>query len=306
MTKIVISACTYKRPDGLSELLSSLKEIKIPDDINLSIRIIDNEPEPAAEKLVKQVAETMPCPIHYAHEPDAGIAPARNCALSEAKDDDFLVFIDDDETADPNWLNELWTVQKNNHAQFVQGPVVLNVQNEKDKWWIDTLLFRLKTFPNNAPRHEAWSNNVMIDMNFVREHNLQFDPALRFDGGEDTLFFQQMTAKGAKGIFAANAIVYEEQPKERLNWKWSIARQFRNGNTRAMIAKRTSSGSSAILKSIMRAGGCAFFGLLHLPTTIILGRKGLANSVAYFARCAGILWGLLGKRYLEYERKDKT
>jgi len=306
MTNIVISACTYKRPDGLKALLRSLAAIKIPNDIEMSIRIIDNEPTPAAKNLVEQCAKNMPRPVYYAHEKEAGIAPARNRALSEANNEDFLIFVDDDETAHPDWLNELWEVQKRNKAQFVQGPVTLTVEDQEDKWWIDTLLFKQKTFPDNAPRHEAWSNNVMIDMNFVREYNLSFDQALRFDGGEDTLFFQQMTAKNAKGVFAANAIVYEEQPKERLTWKWTITRQFRNGNTRAMIARRTDSLPKAILRSVIRAGGCAVFGLLHLPTAIIKGKAGLANSATYCARSAGILWGLLGKRYLEYERKDEA
>jgi len=304
MKRIVISACTYKRPDGLMTLLSSLAEIQTPEDAQLSVRIIDNEPTPAAKELVEKCAKDMPTPLHYAHEPEGGIAPARNRALNEAKDDDFLVFVDDDETVAKDWLLELWDCQKRNKAEFVQGPVTLTVEDKADEWWVETLLFRQKTFPDNAPRHESWTNNVMIDMSFVRAHNLQFDPSLKYDGGSDTLFFQKMCKAGGKGVFAAKAIVYEIQPESRLTWKWATKRQFRYGNTRAMVARKTKTKLKAFLDSFVRAGACGVFGLLHLPTTIVKGRVGFANSLAYFARGCGILWGLTGKRYLEYQRND--
>lgn len=306
MTNIVISACTYKRPDGLRALFESLKSITIPDDITISIRIIDNEPTPAAKELVSSLAKTMEVPVHYAHEKSPGIAPARNRALSDAKNDDFLVFVDDDETVSHQWLAELWQVQNKTHANFVQGPVSLTVEDQDDAWMIESKLFALKDFPDMAARDEAWSNNVMIDMNFVRKHNLKFDPALRFDGGEDTLFFQQMSAAGAKGIFAAKAHVFEIQPKERLTWKWAITRQFRNGNTRAMVARRMHKTPKAIINTIIRACGCGVFGLLHLPTAIIKGRVGIANSATYFARACGNIYGLFGGKYQEYSREEKS
>ena len=225
MKNIVISLCTYRRPEGLKALFESFKSLQIPDSVNLSARVIDNEPTPAARELVQQLAQDLSFSMHYVHEPEAGIAPARNRALTEAKDADYLVFIDDDETAAPDWIEKLWDVQNRTKAHFVQGPVILTVEDQADQWWIDSLLFRLKTFPDCSPRHESWSNNVMIDMDFVRKNNLRFDPALRFDGGEDTLFFQQMTRAGGKGVFAAHAKVYEVQPKERLNWRWALRRQ---------------------------------------------------------------------------------
>lgn len=304
MQKVVISACTYKRPEGLKSLFLSLKGLQIPEDTDVTIRIIDNEKTPEAKSLVEDLSKQMQCPVEYAHEQEPGIAPARNRALSEAKNADFLAFVDDDETVHPSWLAELLKSQKRNNAHFVQGPVIMSAEDKKEQWWIDTLLFKLKTFPDDTPRHEAWSNNVLIDMDFIRKHELQFDPALRFDGGEDTLFFQQMHEKGAKGIFASKAIVYEVQPKERLNWSWALKRQFRNGNTRAMIARKTKTVLGASVYSAMRAFGCMVFSLIHLPTTILKGRIGLANALTYAARSLGIMWGMLGKKYLEYERAD--
>ena len=179
---------------------------------------------------------------------------------------------------------------------------MMTVADQVDQWWLETLLFKQKIFPDGTPRHEAWSNNVLIDMAFVKEHSIEFDPALKFDGGEDTLFFQTMTSKGAKGVFAANAIVYEEQPKDRLTWNWAIKRQFRNGNTRAMIAYKTKPFAKAVLSSVIRAGGCFIFGIAHVPSIIVKGKVGFANAITYFARCFGILYGMLGKTFLEYNR----
>lgn len=302
MKTIVISACTYKRPDGLDVLLSSLKELRVPSDVSLCARIVDNEETPEAQTLVKRWSRHMPFPLYYVHEPDAGIAPARNRALCEANAADFLVFVDDDETVSPQWIEELWRMQKQTSAQFVQGSVKLTVEDPSDEWFLRSKLFFLKEYPDGAPRHEAWSNNVMIDMVFVREHGLHFDPKLRFDGGEDTLFFQQLCRKGGNGVFAAKADVYEVQPKSRLNWKWALARQFRNGNSRAMIAKRQRSKTGAIAHCVLRAGACAGVGILLLPLALFKGRIGLANALTYIARSFGVLYGLFGKRYKEYAR----
>ncbi len=305
MKSVIISICTYRRPEELRELFKTLKDIRIPQDINLSVRIIDNEETPVARDLVEDIGTRMPWLAHYVHEKDPGIAPARNRALSEAQNEDFLVFVDDDETVSPEWLEELWAVQKRTNAHFVQGPVVPTVENEEDEWWIKSILFAQKTFPDGTPRHEAWTNNVMINMAFIREHNLRFDPALRFDGGEDTLFFREIIQQGGQGVFAANAVVYEVQPKGRLNWKWAISRQFRNGNTRAMCAKRLQSRLQATLHCLARSAACAGVGVVLLPLALIKGRIGVANSLAYIARSAGVFWGLLGKRYLEYERETE-
>lgn len=302
VTKIQISACTFRRPDGLRALLDSVRDLAVPTGVTLSVCIVDNDSEPSAETIVAEIAETFPFPLIYAHEPKPGIPMARNRALDEAADADFLAFVDDDETVEADWLRALWRMAEQSGAQFVQGPVRMTVADEADAWWLKTKFFRLNVFPDGAHRHESWSNNVLVDMAFVRKSGVRFDERLALDGGEDTLFFQDLVRSGGKGVFAAKAWVAEEQPAARLRWQWGIQRQFRNGVTRANVALMRRSKLSAFPHCVVRSGGMAVVGSGLLLSSLFRGKVGIADGVALWCRSAGVLAGMAGHRHLEYKR----
>jgi succinoglycan biosynthesis protein ExoM len=301
-TNICVCGCTFRRPKGLSDLISSFKTIIEPEGVILRFVIIDNDVTPSSQELVKTAARDFPWPLHYVHEPEAGIPIARNRALSVAGSEGYLAFVDDDETVTPNWLVELYRVAKETKATFVQGPVRMTVEKPEDRWWLGTIFFRQKGFDDGARRNESWTNNVLIDLDFVARNNCKFENRLRYDGGTDTLFFRDVVACGGKGYYAANAWVAEVQSPNRLTWKWAINRQFRYGTTRAMTALLRRSRPEAILYCLARGTGIAIVGLAMLCTTVIKGRRGFADGIALLSRAAGVLSGMVGHRALEYAR----
>ena len=98
---IDISVCvaTYRRPAGLARLLESLQRQKLPDGVSVEIWVVDNDPDSPA---------IAPPGVGWLREPRRNIAHARNRALLEARGE-WLAFIDDDETADEDWLSAYWT-----------------------------------------------------------------------------------------------------------------------------------------------------------------------------------------------------
>lgn len=303
MKTLVISVCTFKRPQELRALFDTLQKLDIPPDVQVSARIIDNDTTPSARGLSEVLAGEMPFPVSYVHEPEPGLSCARNRALNEAGGQDYLVFVDDDETVSKQWLSELWKVQQETSAQFVQGPVVHRVEDPADQWWIEGGFFTQKTYQDGAPIRESWTNNVLIDLNFVRQHGLEFDHTVRFIGGEDTLFFQDMVRAGARGVYAAKAFVHELQPKSRLTWKWGLARHYRYGVTRALCVLLRRSKASAVTHGLVRSTAMMGVGIATLPLVLVRGRTALAGSLSFMARSLGVIAGLLGRRYNEYARK---
>jgi len=89
-----------------------------------------------------------------------------------------------------------------------------------------------------VPIDTGYTSNVLIDMNFVRRHMLQFDPALGRTGGEDTFFFQAMYRRGAVLRYAPGAVVREDVAASRLNLKWILRRKFRAGQVYALMFLR--------------------------------------------------------------------
>lgn len=302
--RVIVCACTYRRPEGLAALLKSFCLLEIPPDTEVEFCIVDNDVDTTAREVVEAAAADLPGPIRYVHERDPGIPSARNRALVEAGSRGFLAFVDDDETVDPRWLVELHNVAKATGATFIQGPVLMLVDDPEDRWWLDTKLFRQKVFPDRSPRDESWTNNVLIDMGFVAKSGCQFDDSLRFDGGSDTLFFRDVISAGGNGAFAARALVSEVQPKSRLNWSWAIQRQYRYGTTRANTMTLRVSRPRALAYCLVRGTGMIVVGLLRFSTVLARGRSGVADGVAYLARGTGVLLGGLGVRRLEYARKD--
>lgn len=301
-TKVVIGFCTYDRLDDLSLLLDSLTDLQIPEGIDATILVVDNDVERTAEAAVNAFADLSDIPVRYEVEPTPGIPFARNRVLNEAGETGYLAFIDDDETVDANWLEELIIVARETKAHFVQGPVVMTVADRKDDWWLKSTFFKPKTFADRALRHESWTNNVLIDLSFVTEHSVQFDQALQFDGGADTLFFQDMVAAGAVGRFAANARVYEVQKPSRLTWKWALMRQYRYGITRAQTVLLRRRWGRALGYCVVRGGAMLVLGLLSLAKGLVKGRAGLADGLALIARGTGVFAGAFGGRRREYAR----
>lgn len=300
--KITIGICTFRRHINLAKLLASISRLEVGSDITVSVVIVDNEPSPSAEHVVDAARTHVPWPLHYIHEPEPGIPFARNRILKEAGGEGFLALVDDDETVDPLWMKNLIAAQLKTQAHFVQGPVVMSVAKTNDEWWLGTAFFRQNSFEDLTQIKEAWTNNVLIDLKFITQTGILFEPLLRFEGGEDTLFFQDMVAKGGEGRFVNDAVVYEEQNQDRLTWSWGISRQYRYGITRAKTAILRRSKVAAVGYCFLRGGVMIGLGIFSLPRSLFNGRTGLVEGAALIARGAGVFAGYFGKGYDGYGR----
>jgi hypothetical protein len=98
-TTVVV--CTRDRPAGLRTTLASLQR---QTDSDFGVLVVDNgssSPETAA---VVEELDLLRC--EYTVEPRPGLARARNRALSAVRTD-LIVWIDDDEVADADWVRRL-------------------------------------------------------------------------------------------------------------------------------------------------------------------------------------------------------
>ena len=93
---VTIAVATYKRPILLEKLLISLKALVFVKNPNsdITIAIIDNDPEFSAREIVERHAADSPYPMEYFTEKLPGVTHVRNQALRLAADKDFLAFIE--------------------------------------------------------------------------------------------------------------------------------------------------------------------------------------------------------------------
>ncbi len=99
-----ICIATFKRPKLLDKLLESLVTQNIRSDLNLEIIVVDNDNNKSAELILKNYIDQYNIIFKYLIEPIKNISLARNKGVANAKGE-YILFIDDDEIASPNWIN---------------------------------------------------------------------------------------------------------------------------------------------------------------------------------------------------------
>jgi glycosyltransferase involved in cell wall biosynthesis len=104
--KISVLICTYNRSQTLGPTIESVIAQKFPWSSNWEILIVDNNSRDETRQVVEGFQRQYPGRIRYVFEPQQGISHARNAGIREAQGE-ILVFIDDDETAEAGWLQNL-------------------------------------------------------------------------------------------------------------------------------------------------------------------------------------------------------
>ena len=294
MPTLTICICTYKRPVMLTKCLKSLEAMKAPKDVAVSIAIIDNESSGSARSIFDQFNQrSFPFGLLYFLEKKRGIPCARNRALREVYqlESDYLVFIDDDEVVDEEWLEKLYgyCVLKGGRS-VVHGGVFPQVP--------DDLPISIKGLIEPKIRETGKqltacaTDNVIIPVNVIKGLDLWFDETKPLAGGTDTLFFMAVNKSGVKIYQCSDAIVTEYFPEERLTLRWLCKRKFRAGIT---AAKRKQSEGDSLLyigvSSVFRALIDAIIIVVCLVTGRSLDRNRkilrLFKSIGKFMGCFG-------------------
>lgn len=256
MVSIVVCACTYKRPAGLSKLLGGLAEQTVaaanPGEHappRVSVVIVDNECSDKARQICDEYSRRLPFPLTYVREPIQGISFARNACLRNLPPDcDFFAFIDDDEVPTPDWLEQLMLAQQVTGADVVQGRVVPEFDAGTPSWIANGGFFgipqrshglEIQPLADHQQLDRAATNNVLVRTACVRELGLEFDPDFASSGGSDTLFFLTLHGKGCRIVFAHGAIVHDCIPPSRANFRYMFMERFRVASTVALLEAKT-------------------------------------------------------------------
>ena len=105
MISVVIP--TFNRPEGLKAAVRSLFQQSYVEH-GFRLIIVDNTPLATASDTIADLARECPNNITLLafHEPAPGVANARNTAMANV-DTDLVAFLDDDQTAPPEWPERL-------------------------------------------------------------------------------------------------------------------------------------------------------------------------------------------------------
>ena len=304
--RVAICVATRGRPAGLGSLLDALALVREPDNAHIIIVIVDNDPAGGSRGLVLERAAGARWPIEYHIEPQPGIPFARNAAVAACRDRvDAIVFIDDDELPEPEWLHQLLATRRQFAADVVTGPVLPRFDVPPPAWVTDGGFFDYPRFKTGTPRDTAFTNNVIVNASIFADLKTWFDERLQFTGGSDTHLFRRLHLAGYRIVWCDAAIVHDCVPPSRMTVPWLMQRSYRYGHTHAFV--RMDLKQSTRLAIAGAALGKLRFAVSSLIRGVIgFRRSRLIDAGRETAYVAGMLAQLFGASYGEYATRGTS
>lgn len=281
---IDLCICTFRR-DSVTEALASAEAQVLPQGVSLRIIVADNDDHPSAQERVYSACATGA--VVYLHAPARNISVARNACLDAAQGE-FVAFMDDDETAPPDWIATLWACLHDTGADAVFGPARALYPADAPDW------ITANDFLSNHPQHRGGNVETGHTCNvLMRKPALRFRTDLGQSGGEDTDFFFRLGRAGFRFAICTDAVVHEVVDPRRLRLRWLAERRFAEGRHYGATAGRARPGLCA--SSSAKAAYCGLRALPHLSNPTGLAFWGL-RAVFHAGVCCGALAGASGRK----------
>ncbi len=171
--KILVSVCicTYQRPEVADTVRSIFAQLGVVR--NIEIIVCDDDKAGSARQWIAPLADHAPTTLKYVLCGSQNISICRNTCVAESRGD-WIVFIDDDETAEPNWIRELLNAQAQYNADVVKGYVRGVYPPATSAWILKGDPFTRDPGPSGTRVYSFGTGNVMFRRNLVIDNNIWF------------------------------------------------------------------------------------------------------------------------------------
>jgi len=241
-----IALCTHNHADRLLRTLADLPGIRTPRAA-WELLIIDNASRDATPEILASNPWPAGWTVRVVREEKLGIANARNRAIREAKGE-YLIFIDDDETADPDWLCAFERLIEAHAPDAFGGRIEVLFEDPRPAWLSDELLGFLgrldwsdQVMPLTQPTTPLYTGNFGFRLSLCDSVG-RFDTALgrkgsENNGGEDVDFYRRLLAAGFNIWWTPEAVIHHRIQMVKLNRRYFLDLHYRQGRMEA-IRKR--------------------------------------------------------------------
>ncbi len=229
---IAIIVPTFRRPAGLQAALRSLFAQGDVAHLVREIVVVDNDSMATALAVIDGLRDESPWPLVLVHEPRAGVANARNAALS-ATSAPTIAFLDDDETANSNWLSMLYQAHLTLGADVTFSPIrgVADGAPDDCRDWLNGFFSRTGPADTRLIDYAYGCGASIMNRATSLSDNPPFDAAANATGGEDDRLFTQLEKRGIRFGWAADAWVTEYAPPHRTTAAYALSRAVAYGQS---------------------------------------------------------------------------
>jgi len=235
-----LSLCTHNHAERLAKTLTGLKRLRHPA-ASWEILIINNaSTDDTASVLERSDWRPEGIPVRVVVESQLGIANARNRAMQEASGE-YVLFIDDDETPDENWLVEYEKAIGEDQPDALGGNISILFEGaERPAWLQDELLGFIGALSYGADTRflTALSTPTFTgNSGFKKTSVMQiggFDSSLGRrghvnSGGEDTDLYRRLINAGMRVRWLEKAVIYHRIEAPKLDKRYFLDLHLRQG-----------------------------------------------------------------------------
>jgi len=272
----VVTLPTFKRPKQVLETLASLKAQRT--NRRFAVIVMENEAEAregASAALPLFESGEMPGMVIIAHQ--RGNCSAYNAgwqtAILQFPNFKHLLVIDDDEIAEPDWLERMCKAAETLGADIVGGPQVPVFADPAHARWAEHPVFAPPYRETDRVPALYSSGNLLVGRNVLTAMGPPFlDLRFNFMGGGDSDFLSRSAQKGFVLGWCAEAKVNETVPARRIEADWIRARSLRNGVISTLVEKKKRAGTplaglKVFLKSLALLAASPLRGAIRLART---------------------------------------
>ena len=277
MKKLSIVVATYNRAPYLLRTLESLARQTLSPGL-FEILVVNNNSSDNTPEVVAGFAGSHPqLQVRMVTETSQGISYARNCGIASSVGQ-YIVFIDDDEEANPEFAKSYFCFFENNPGLDAAGGAVVPVYEAPLPAWYSYYIEKMITgafdlgdrmVPFRGKRYPGVGNSGFRRRLFDRFGN--FNTALGRSGanpmgGEEKDFFMRVRAQGIRYYYVPGAEIYHLTPASKLTRAY-FERLTRMIGVSERVRTRSEGGVSfpkrLLAEAVKWGGACVFaFGYL--------------------------------------------
>ena len=228
-----IGICTYCRPYLLKKALLSLNEIEVPQEVNIHLLVVDNDPLRSAEHTIRALSMRYPTSYQVVA---GGRVEARNTVLETfvKQNTRYIALCDDDAQVSRQWLTTLYKYLHLYQADVITDYIRVRLPSQAPTWLRTNYEALLYIRPPVSVRQVAYARTGNVLFKTTVCEQLRFDPRYQ-TYGEDTDFFLRAHKAGAH-IYELNAfLITESWSLARASLTFLMQRQYRIGVMSTLI-----------------------------------------------------------------------
>ncbi len=300
--KLDVVVPSYNRSALLEKTLTSLVEASVPDGMEVTLYVVDNNSTDGTREVVEAFASQSSLPVRYWLETRQSSSYARNTGI-QAGSGELIGFIDDDEQVCSGWYQAVLKEFRDEAVFFIGGPYYAEAGVRLPAWLPPS--YRAATGIQDAKPRAVFgaghagnlnSGNAVLRRSVFEAIGLYSEKLGRSGKGllseEDADLYRRIQEAGFRGIFVPELVIYHHVPAERLTKRYHRRWCFWRGVSLGVVDRERREQTAYRLGVPQYRLGRALRALAGVPGALLRGRTAAAfDQELSLWDLAGFLYG---------------